>query len=57
MDEVIDFIMENAEWRLLETGRIKGDFYGTQYLTYEFRSTHNSHFLGANGNKGHVFVS
>lgn len=56
MDEVIDFIMDNAEWRILESGRIKGDFYGTQYITYEFRGTHNSYFLGANGNKGHVFI-
>lgn len=62
MDHVIDFIVNNAEWRELPSGRIKGDFADTsragksQYLTYEYRATHGSHFLGANGNKGKPFI-
>jgi hypothetical protein len=62
MKHVIDFITENASWRLLKTGRIKGDFVDdsrkgkSQYLTYEYRSTHGSYFLGANGNKGQKFI-
>ena len=57
MDDVLDFIVANATWRLLPTGRVKGDFNGTQYLTYEYRSTHGSYFLGANGNKGKPFIA
>jgi hypothetical protein len=60
MQSVIDFIVKNAQWRLLESGRIKGDFLTprgrTQYLTYEYRTTHKSYFLGANGNKGRPFI-
>lgn len=62
MDDVVSFIVENAMWRKLETGRIKGDFLNSskkghaQYLTYEFRSTHKSHFLGLNGGKGVQFI-
>ena len=52
MDAVIDFIVANTTWRALVTGRLKGDLNGQQYLTYEYRTTHKSHFLGANGNKG-----
>lgn len=62
MDDVVDFIVNNVKWRKLDSGRIKGDFddgskkgYG-QYITYEYRATHNSHFLGMNGNKGIVFI-
>lgn len=62
MNAVLDFIMKDAKWRELSTGRIKGDFMNkqknkvTQYLTYEYRTTHKSHFLGANGNKGREFI-
>lgn len=63
MDSVIDFIVTKCMWRLLPTGRIKGDFaddsrkgFG-QYLTYEYRDTHNSHLLGASGNKGKPFIA
>ena len=62
MDNVLDHIIQKATWRLLPTGRMKGDFAdssqkGTrQYLTYEFRSTHKSHFLGANGGKGEQWI-
>jgi hypothetical protein len=58
MSEVIAFIVEKCKWRALETGRFKGDFENdtkkgfSQYLTYEYRETHKSHFLGANGGKG-----
>lgn len=57
MGDVLDFIVARATWRLLPSGRIKGDFNGTQYLTYEYRSTHGSYFLGANGNKGKPFIA
>jgi hypothetical protein len=62
MSDVIDFIVKNSTWRLLETGRLKGDFKDdtrkgfSQYLTYEYRSTHKSYFLGANGGKGKPFI-
>jgi hypothetical protein len=55
---IIDYIAEKGKWRKLESGRYKCDFdnntkKGTgQYITYEHRSTHNSDFLGANGNTG-----
>jgi hypothetical protein len=62
MNDIIDFIVAKATWRRLETGRIKGDFdndskKGTaQYLTYEYRPTHKSYFLGLNGGKGIEFI-
>ena len=62
MGQVIEHIVQKGTWRLLSSGRIKGDFAdsspkGTrQYLTYEFRSTHKSHFLGANGGKGEQWI-
>ena len=56
---VINYIAEKGIWRKIEeTGRYKCDFKngtkkGTgQYLTHEHRGTHNSDFLGANGNTG-----
>ena len=63
MDSVIDFIVSKGKWRLLDTGRLKGDFDdsskkgSSQYLTYEYRSTHKSYFLGANGGKGLAFIN
>jgi len=62
MSDVIQFIIEKGKWRSLESGRIKGDFDDdsskghSQYLTYEYRTTHKSHFLGANGGKGLPFM-
>jgi hypothetical protein len=63
MADCIQFIVSKATWRGLEaTGRMKADFTDksrkgySQYLTYEYRSTHKSHFLGANGNKGLPFI-
>lgn len=59
MEHVIDFIIKNFDWRLLPTGRIKGDFEGKQYLTYEYRAeNHKKCFvLGAHGGKkGKEFI-
>lgn len=62
MSDVIDFIVNHCSWRILDTGRMKGDFVdqskkgSRQYLTYEYRQTHKSHFLGANGDKGYEFI-
>lgn len=58
MREVIQFIVDQAEWRLLETGRIKGDLPRklvngrvklTQVLTFEYRPEHGSFVIGAHG--------
>jgi hypothetical protein len=62
MRNVIDFIVSSCEWRMTDTGRMKGDFKDgskkgvRQYLTYEYRQTHKSYFLGANGNRGKAFI-
>ena len=62
MDDIINFITKKCIWRKLDTGRIKGDFNdGTkkgvsQYITYEYRDTHKSYFLGLNGGKGKKFI-
>ncbi len=56
MDVIVRFIADNVYWRILPSGRIKGDFFGRQYLTYEYRVTHRSYFLGANGNRGELFI-
>lgn len=62
MEDVIDYIVGSCTWRLTTTGRLKGDFEdgsrkgSRQYLTYEYRETHKSHFLGANGNRGKPFI-
>lgn len=56
MDDIIEFIKKNAKWRILQSGRVKGDFFQKQYLTYEYRNTHHSYFLGANGNRGEPFI-
>jgi len=63
MDDIIDYIVDNCKWRKLDSERIKGDFHDVskkgkrQYLTYEYRSTHKSYFLGLNGGKGIEFVN
>ena len=62
MDDIVEFIAEKCIWRKLETGRIKGDFVDdsrkgfSQYITYEYRPTHKSYFLGFNGGKGIKFI-
>jgi len=41
----------------LETGRLKGDIQGKQYLTYEYRSNKDLFVLGAHGGKkGKKFI-
>jgi hypothetical protein len=63
MDDVVNFITEKCQLRKLPTGRLKGDFEDnsrkgySQYLTYEYRDTHKSYFLGFNGNKGLPFIN
>lgn len=62
IDDIINEIVKNCKWRMLETGRIKGDFDDdskkgySQYITYEYRTTHKSYFLGFNGGKGGKFI-
>lgn len=62
-DDIVNYIVEKCNWRKLETGRIKGDFVDdskkgySQYITYEYRNTHKSHFLGLNGGKGIKFIN
>lgn len=62
IDDIINFIANECIWRKLSSGRIKGDFNDnsrkgiSQYITYEYRNTHNSYFLGLNGNKGKKFI-
>lgn len=62
-DDIVDYITKKCTWRKLETGRIKGDFNDgskkgySQYITYEYRNTHKSYFLGFNGGKGIKFIN
>jgi hypothetical protein len=62
ISDIIKFIIEKAKWRFLSSERIKGDFDDSskkgfrQYLTYEYRTTHKSYFLGANGNRGFHWI-
>lgn len=62
MDDVIDFISNKSTWRILKSERIKGDITDnskkgfSQYITYEYRKTHKSYFLGLNGNRGKAFI-
>lgn len=65
MEQVISFIVENAKWRLLETGRIKGDlpvkgkkgaYSYRAVITFEFRPEKSLFVLGANGGQsGYLF--
>jgi len=55
--DVIDYICNETEWRLLDTGRLKGDIKGKQYLTYEYRKKKNMFVMGAHGGaKGKEFI-
>ena len=59
MVNVIKFIISSFTWRTLETGRIKGDFNGTQVLTFEYRQDgkKNQFALGATGSEcGNKFI-
>lgn len=62
MDDVVNYIVEKCTWRMLDSGRIKGDFADNskkgvrQYITYEYRQTHKSYFLGMNGGRGIEFI-
>jgi len=62
-DDIVDYIVDKCIWRKLETGRIKGDLNDdskkgfSQYITYEYRKTHKSYFLGFNGGKGIKFIN
>lgn len=62
VDDIVNYIVEKCKWRKLDSGRLKGDFNDdskkgySQYLTYEYRNTHNSYFLGFNGNRGIKFI-
>jgi hypothetical protein len=62
LPDIINFIVDKCIWRKLKTGRIKGDFNDdskkgiSQYITYEYRNTHKSYFLGLNGGKGKKFI-
>ncbi len=57
MDDVNDFIINECEWRLKDTGRLKGDIQGKQYLTYEYRRKAGQFVLGAHGGKkGKEFI-
>jgi len=61
-DDIVNYIAEKCKWRTLKTGRIKGDFVNdskkgfSQYITYEYRNTHKSYFLGFNGGRGIKFI-
>jgi len=60
MDDVVNYIVNSASWRLLVTGRIKGDFKinekdSRQFLTYEYRPN-KGYLLGANGGQGGKFI-
>jgi hypothetical protein len=62
MSDVINYIADNVMVRYLKSGRIKGDFKDhsrkgfSQYLTFEYRKTHKSYFLGANCGRGEAFI-
>lgn len=62
MDDVIHFLVKEVIWRRLKSGRWKGDIKDNskkgirQYLTFEFRKNHKSHFFGINGGKGKKFI-
>jgi hypothetical protein len=55
MSEVINFVRINTIWRLLETGRLKGDILhkgkSNSVLTFEYRNDKKQFALGAMGGK------
>lgn len=60
MDSVINFICNKINWRLLDTGRIKGDALlmnkKRSVLTFEFRNKKNQFALGAMGGKSGLLL-
>jgi hypothetical protein len=60
MDKVIQFICEKVEWRILDTGRIKGDLLLNKkrrsILTFEYRDTKNQFAIGAMGGKSGLLL-
>jgi hypothetical protein len=60
MDYVINFICKNVNWRLLNTGRIKGDIMFKNkeraVLTFEYRSSKNQFALGAMSGKNGLLL-
>lgn len=61
MDDVINFITNECKWRILSTGRLKGDFSqgnkNKQFLTYEYRKRKKTFVIGAHGGKkGKEFI-
>ena len=57
MSDVISYICGECDWRILPTGRLKGDFHGKQILTYEYRKKKKSFVLGAHGGEnGKKFI-
>lgn len=50
MDDVISYICSPAcQWRILDTGRLKGDLDGKAIFTYEYRRVKGMFVLGAHG--------
>ena len=60
MDKVIHFICKNVDWRILDTGRIKGDLIFNKrkrsVLTFEYRDTKNQFAIGAMGGKNGLLL-
>lgn len=58
IDDIINLIINKISWRLLETGRIKGDYNGQKgIITFEYRKDKNSFCLGCiGGNSGLKFI-
>ncbi len=66
MKDVVKFVASRTIWRLLETGRIKGDLpvrnstgveSSRAVLTFEYRESHGSFALGAiSGSNAHLFA-
>ena len=60
MDSVINFICNKIKWRLLDTGRMKGDTIlmnkERSVLTFEFRNKKNQFALGAMGGKSGLLL-
>jgi hypothetical protein len=63
MANVIDHIVSKGTWRMLPTGRIKGDYADSSrkgkgaYLTCEYRPTHKSYLLAANCGVGEKWIN
>ncbi len=60
MDSVINFICKKINWRILDTGRIKGDALimnkKRSVLTFEFRNKKNQFALGAMGGRNGLLL-